>query len=146
MRAQWINLYPSDRHQECSREEANQCHQWAYLLTGVGKAPGATGDHTSILTPSQPSSWTSILKLEIGHINYCCCWVVQLPPVLCNPMDCSLLLCPWNFPGKNTREGCHFLLERIFPTQGSKPSLLHWQTDLSLSHQEAPNKPYVFQI
>ena len=30
---------------------------------------------------------------------------------LCNPMDCSLprLLCPWNFQGKNTGVGCHFL-------------------------------------
>ena len=27
------------------------------------------------------------------------------------------LLCPWNFPGKNTRAGCHFLLQGIFPTQ-----------------------------
>ena len=26
------------------------------------------------------------------------------------------LLCPWNFPGKNTGLGCHFLLQGIFPT------------------------------
>ena len=25
------------------------------------------------------------------------------------------LLCPWNFPGKNTEAGCHFLLQGIFP-------------------------------
>ena len=38
------------------------------------------------------------------------------------------LLCPWNFPGKTTEVGCHFLLQGIFPTQGSNPrhlSLLH---------------------
>ena len=35
------------------------------------------------------------------------------------------LLCPWNSPGQNTGEGCHFLLQGIFPTQGSKPGLLH---------------------
>ena len=35
------------------------------------------------------------------------------------------LLCLWNFPGKNTRMGCHVLLQGIFPTQGSNPSLLH---------------------
>ena len=29
------------------------------------------------------------------------------------------LLCPWNFPGKNTGVGCHFLFQGIFPTQGS---------------------------
>ena len=48
------------------------------------------------------------------------------------------LLCPWNFPGKNTGVGCHFLLQGIFPSQGTNPSLLwllHWPTDsLSLSH------------
>jgi len=28
-------------------------------------------------------------------------------------------LCPWDFPGKNTGMGCHFLLQVIFLTQGS---------------------------
>ena len=35
------------------------------------------------------------------------------------------LLCPWNFPGKNTGVGCHFLLQEIFPIQGSNPGLPH---------------------
>ena len=38
----------------------------------------------------------------------------------------------WNFPGKNTGGGCHFLLQVIFPIQGSNPHLLHllhWQAD-----------------
>ena len=39
------------------------------------------------------------------------------------------LLCPWDFPSKNTRVGCHFLLQRILPTQQSNPCLLHWQVD-----------------
>ena len=29
-----------------------------------------------------------------------------------------------NFSGKHTGVGCHFLLQRIFPTQGSNPHLL----------------------
>ena len=29
-----------------------------------------------------------------------------------------------DFPGKNTGVGCHFLLQGIFPTQGSNPHLL----------------------
>ena len=33
------------------------------------------------------------------------------------------LLCPWNFPGQNTGAGCHFLLQRIFPTQGQNMHL-----------------------
>ena len=41
------------------------------------------------------------------------------------------ILCPWDFPGKNTGVGCHFLLQGILLTQGSNPHLLcllHWQT------------------
>ena len=46
-------------------------------------------------------------------------------------------LCPWNFPGKSTREGCHFLLQVIFLTQGLNSCLLHCQVySLPLSHQE----------
>ena len=54
----------------------------------------------------------------------------------------SRLLCPWNFPGKNTEMGCHFLLQGIFPTQESNPPLLDllpWQEDsLPLSHWGSP--------
>ena len=51
------------------------------------------------------------------------------------------LLCPWDFPGKNTGVGSHFLLQGIFPTQGLNPCLLHWQADsLPLSHQGSPYK------
>ena len=36
---------------------------------------------------------------------------------------------------KNPGVGCHFLLQRLFPTQGSSPHLLHWQAD------SLPSKP-----
>jgi len=49
------------------------------------------------------------------------------------------LLCPWDFLGKNIGVGCHFLLQGIFPTQGSNPHLLNWQVDSSpLSHWGNP--------
>ena len=56
-------------------------------------------------------------------------------------MDCSLprLLSPWDFPGKNTGVGCHFLLQGIFPTQGSNPGLPHCRQMLyRLSYQGSP--------
>ena len=40
-------------------------------------------------------------------------------------LEPASLLCPYDFPGKNTGVGCHFLLKGIFLTQGSHPSLLH---------------------
>ena len=39
-------------------------------------------------------------------------------------LQLTRLLCPWNFPGENTGVSCHFLLQRIFPTQGLNPCLL----------------------
>ena len=52
----------------------------------------------------------------------------------------TMLLHPWNFPGKSTGVGCHFLLQRIFPTQGLNLDLLHCRQMLyHLSHQESPN-------
>jgi len=62
------------------------------------------------------------------------CSVTRSCPTLCNPMDCSP-------PGSSVHRVfqvgilesvCHFLLQRILPTQGSSMHflrLLHWQTD-----------------
>ena len=48
---------------------------------------------------------------------------------------CTKLLHPWDFPSKSTGVGCHFLLQGIFPTQGSNPGLPHCrQTLYRLSH------------
>ena len=45
---------------------------------------------------------------------------------LCDPHGSqpSRFLCPWDSPSKNTGVGCHALLQRIFPTQGSNSCLL----------------------
>ena len=52
------------------------------------------------------------------------------------------LLCPWDSPGKNTGVGCQALLQGIFPTQGSKLRLLHWQVgSLAPSHLGSPWAP-----
>jgi len=43
-------------------------------------------------------------------------------------MKPARLLCPWDFPGKNTGVACRFILQGIFLTQGSNPHLLlGWQ-------------------
>ena len=41
--------------------------------------------------------------------------------------------------------GCHFLLQRILPAQGSNPHLLHCKADsLPLSHKGSPKKGLVY--
>ena len=52
------------------------------------------------------------------------------------------LLCPWDFPGKNTGVGYCFLLQGIFLTQGLNLGLLHCRQSLyCLSHQGSPGDP-----
>ena len=49
------------------------------------------------------------------------------------------LLCTWDPPGKYIGVGSYSLLQGIFPTQGSNPTLLHCRHILyRLSHQGSP--------
>ena len=67
---------------------------------------------------------------------------LSLSPVMYNSLgphglSPTRLLCPWDFPSKNTGVGCHFLLQEI-PNQESG-SLCHWQADsLPLCHLGSP--------
>ena len=80
---------------------------------------------------------TAFIALHVAVL----CLVAQSCPTLCNPMDCSLpgSSVHGDSPGKNTGVGCHALLQRIFPTQGSNPCHPHcWWILYHLSHQESP--------
>ena len=86
------------------------------------------------------------IALCFSALALCCCCLLLLSllscvQLFCDPMDCSP-------PGSSvhrisqariTEMGCHFLLQRIFPTQGSNPHLMHWQTDsMTLRHPGSP--------
>ena len=74
---------------------------------------------------------------HVCHFSHCSLQSYGLQP--------ARLLRPWDSPGKNPGEGCHALLQGIFPTQELNPCLLHllhWQaTSLSL----APPGKHSFQ-
>ena len=53
-----------------------------------------------------------------------CAKSLQLCLTLCNPTDCSPPVSSVYSPGKNIGVGCHFLLQEIFPTQGSNSTPL----------------------
>ena len=80
---------------------------------------------------------------QVEKVNWICCCVLVAKSCLIllwpDGLQPTRLLCPWNFPGKNTGVGCHAILQGIYLTQGSNPCLLHWQADsLPLSHQGSP--------
>ena len=74
--------------------------------------------------------------------------VAQSCPTLWDPIDQpTRLLCPWDFPGNSTGVDCHFLLQGIFPTQGSNLGLPHCRQMLyCLSHQGSPGEHIIVYI
>ena len=83
----------------------------------------------------------SYICVSIYYASVCVCLVTQLCLTLCDPMNCSPpdSSVHEDSPGKNTGVGCHALLQGIFPTQGSNPSLPHCRWILyHLSHQGSP--------
>ena len=105
--------------------------------------PSLTHMHMYTCTPSHSHMQTHVHThsgVALAKIFILGAKSLQSCPTLWDPMDCNP---PGSSvhgirPGKNTEVGCHFLLQGIFPTQGSNLSLLwllecrwilyHWAT------------------
>ena len=93
------------------------------------------------------SVWTTVFSPGAGC--ECVCLVIQSCPTLCNPMNGSprSSFVNGDSPGKNTRVGCHALLQDIFLTQGSNPGLPHCSQILHrLNYQGRPGTAYKHRI
>ena len=123
-------------------------HVDAKRLLAVISCPGcelSSSDVAVFLKDSQPSRTIphvdfSVLRFrESVALTYCL--VAKSHTTHLEPTDdsSSRLLCPWDFPGENTWVGCHFLLQRIFLTQGLNLRLQHWQAGFFTT--EPPGKP-----
>ena len=106
-------------HPECHMGSrhlvGNQKRSKAFICMWQGWNPGARmvkrlQSPAVSSSPSIPLSFPSIHPLRRV-------WLFMTPGLL--P---TRLLCPSDFPGKNTGVGRHFLLQGIFSTQGSLPS------------------------
>ena len=78
-------------------------------------------------------------------MSFACLWHVSVVPDLLPPHGLyvahQVLLVHWISQARILGVSCHFLLQGIFPTQGSNLSLLHWQADsLLLSHLRSPRQ------
>ena len=87
------------------------------LILGQGsKIPHATGQ----LSPRASTREAHLYLQSLSHVE-----------LFATPHTVAHQAPLWNFPGKNTRVGCYFLLQGIFLTQGWNLRLLHWQADSS---------------
>ena len=93
----------------------------------------------SVVDPHWPQAFSLVLCSIIFQLVFChgfdfSCLNMLIFPIcvhaqslsrvwlLCDSVDyrSTRLLCPWDYPSKNTAVGCHFLLQGIFPSQGLK--------------------------
>ena len=91
--------------------------------------------------PRTLSSVCSLFKNVEWWASYSVVWMCTVMSDSLQPrgLQSTRLLCPWHSPGKNTGVGCCFLLQGIFPIQGSKAGLLPCRQFLyRLSHITFP--------
>ena len=69
------------------------------------------------------------------------CWSLSRAWLFATPWTAAhRLLCPGDFPSKDTGVDCHFLLQGIFPTQALNPGPLHCRQILyRLSYKGSPH-------
>ena len=107
------------------------------LITVAHEGPVTTMAVTDLWDYTEPIFGINRL-CDHGHVTILVKWSLSVVSDSLWPHGLypARLLCSWDFPRKSTGMGCHFLLQRIFPTQGSSLGLLHSrQTLYHLSHQ-----------
>ena len=109
--------------------------QWMTILALLGKRlTGKQGYPFSLSrNSSSPYSYPPMWKMKVKSLS-------RVPLFLTPWTIAHQTPHPWNFPGKESTMGCHFLLQGIFPIQGSNPSLLHYRHSLyCLNHEASPH-------
>ena len=75
--------------------------------------------HSNTFFSSWKNFWFEMWELH-SIVNQLCINHFSCVQLFATPWTVATrLLCSWDFPGKNTGVECHFLLQGIFPTQGS---------------------------
>ena len=131
----WLIWKDPDAEKDWGQEEKGMTEDemvgWHYWLNGhkfgwtLGVGDGQGGlvccgswGHKELDT-TERLNWTEVMSSSL--------WPHRPGP--------ARLLCPWNFPGRNTGVGCHVLRQGIFSTQGSNSHLFHFL------HQQAGSLP-----
>ena len=90
----------------------SECHDWCRTFCMLGLSGNGTGiqDPNEILVVQPLYGSNSTVKVHAQKLRS-----NSLQPLGLKP---TRLLCPWDFPAKNTGVDCHAHPQGIFPTQG----------------------------
>ena len=138
----WFSMVFGSKWSMSQRDIGVSIFLLLFTCSVMSNSEKAIATHSSTLAwkipgTGEPGGLPSMESHRVGH-DWSDLAAAAACPTLCDPMDCSTpgSCVHWDFPGKNTEVGCHFLLQGIFLTQEWNPHLLHWQVDsLHLSHQ-----------
>ena len=86
--------------------------------------------HLNLYNNKNNNNYNNSKHLWSAYSEYCCVLSCFSHIQLFVTIWTVAYQAPWDSPGKNTRVGYHFLLQRIFPTHGLNSHLLHrlyWQ-------------------
>ena len=90
------------------------------LIPGQGRSHMPQSNEAHMLQLLSPGA----LELCSGPKDNMPVWLVVSDSLRPFGLWPARLFCPWGFPSKNTGAGCRFLLQGLFPTQGSNLRLL----------------------
>ena len=123
-------------------------HACQKLDLASGQQQGTEEDTLKTKSSKMKSLCKSIsAAMHYEESTVCCSWIIfvisftesESRSVLSNSLRLYGVYHAWNSSGQNVGVGSLSLLQGIFPTQGSKPGLLHCRWILYLlSHQGSP--------
>ena len=118
---EWV-AFPFSRRSSQPRDRTQVSHTADRFFTSWASCPRILEwvAYPFSIRSSWPRNQTWVIPPQVKMKLLSCVWLFVTPWTVAQS-----LLHPWNFPGKSTGVGCHFLLQRIFPTQGLNPGLLH---------------------
>ena len=136
---EWVDIpSPGDLPNPGMEPDSPALQADSLWLEPPGKPPGGHCGFTG-----RERTWASHVAGENSPLNRLCTRSVSRSVVssslLSHGLQPTRLLCPWDFPDKNTGASCLSFLHGIFPTQGLNLCLLYCRQILyRLSHQRNP--------
>ena len=113
-----------------------KCSQWLILCFSL-----CSFLDYELVSPQQNLYMNWFMHYMCVCVHTCVLWCIQLFAISWTVP--TRLLHPWNFPGKNTGVGCHFLIQGIFPPGIKSASFMYPALAGRFFTTAPPGKPHI---